>query len=93
MLTGPTSKSDVSERAALDPLCSLRRMRAQPTHRNLAAYILHAVQPEVCTSGMLADFNQTFEACKVVATRALRWLQGSKSLAGRFQVIPVMIRR
>jgi hypothetical protein len=25
-------------------------------------YVLHAVQPEVCTTGMLANFNQTLEA-------------------------------
>jgi hypothetical protein len=75
----------MSERAALDLLCSIsdcftelcwymtiacewrvvmgpERMRAQPTHSNLAAYVLHAVQPEVCTTGMLATFNQILEA-------------------------------
>jgi hypothetical protein len=41
-------------------------------HNNLAAYVLHAVQPEVCTTGMLANFDQTLEAWKVVATRVLR---------------------
>jgi hypothetical protein len=80
----------MSERAALDLLCSIsdrftelclymtiacewramagrdgtgnaRRMRAQPKHSNLAAYVLHAVQP-VCATGMLANFNQTLEA-------------------------------
>jgi hypothetical protein len=34
----------------------------EQTHSNLAAYVLHAVQPEVCTTGMLANFNQTLEA-------------------------------
>jgi hypothetical protein len=39
-----------------------RTMRAQPTHSNLAAYVLHVVQPEVCTTGMLENFNQALEA-------------------------------
>jgi outer membrane receptor for Fe3+-dicitrate len=34
----------------------------QLTHSNLAAYVLHAVQPKVCTTVMLAKFNQTLEA-------------------------------
>jgi hypothetical protein len=43
-------------------------MRAQPTHSNLAAYVLHAVQSEVCTTGLLANFNQTFEAVIALTT-------------------------
>jgi hypothetical protein len=38
-----------------------RKMRAQPTHSNLIAYVLHAVQTEVCTTGTLANFIQTLE--------------------------------
>jgi hypothetical protein len=48
--------------ARRDGAGNARRMRAKPTHSNLAAYVLHAVQPEVCTTGMLANFNQILEA-------------------------------
>jgi hypothetical protein len=41
------------------------------------AHVLQAVKPEVCTTGMLANFNQALKAWRVVPTHVLRRLQVS----------------